>query len=207
MRVLHQFRGLFVLGVVLAASVGGVAQETYFPTHVFGRGQWAGHEASYNSFLLKKLEEPSLFTKARNPSAEAYRFLWFPSFHSPLAVRMDVQSDGTSILTIKMADGHAGFPRTVTKLATSTTRTLSREQTDAFRTKVKSEGFWHTITPDKGGPAATDGDGWIVEGVCKGRYHIVSRAVPNTIPKNARIVQTLGRMLAIDLAQLEIPSE
>lgn len=108
-----------------------------FSPKTFGKGQWAESEASVYSFILKKLEEPPLFTKAQNPSAEAYRFLWLRTFHNPIAVRMEVQPDGSSILTIKVADGHAGFPRTITKLMQSTTRSLSRQQTDEFRKKAQ----------------------------------------------------------------------
>jgi hypothetical protein len=59
----------------------------------------------------------------------------------------------------------------------------------------------------KGKPAATDCDGWILEGIGKGRYHVVVRAIPNTLPENSRMVQSLGLMLAIELGQMDIPED
>jgi hypothetical protein len=125
----YPFRSVLALCLWSAVCTCCVAQENYFPAKTFGKGQWAESEASIYSFILKKLEEPPLFTKAQNPSVEAYRFLWLRTFHNPIAVRMEVQPDGSSILTIKVADGHAGFPRTITKLIQSTTRSLGRQQT------------------------------------------------------------------------------
>jgi len=201
----YLYRSVLALCLWLAACTCCVAQENYFPPKTFGKGQWAESEASLYSFILKKLEEPPLFTKAQNPSAEAYRFLWLRTFHNPIAVRVEVQPDGSSILAIKVAGGHAGFPRTITKLIQSTTRSLSRQQTDEFRKKAQAQGFWNAATHDKGGPAATDCDGWILEGIEKGNYHVVGRAIPNRLPESSRMVQSLGLMLAIELGQMDIP--
>ncbi len=206
MNTFCRIRRVFLVLIFLAASCG--AQETYFPPKVFGEGKRAEFDDDINSFLLKRLEEPSLFTTARNnKSAEVYRFLWFRTFHNPIAVRMDVRPDGTSLLTTKVADGHAGFPRTVTKLIQSTTRSLTREQTETFRRKVTTEGFWKAVSRDTGGPAATDCDGWIVEGVHNGNYHVVERAVPNRKPSTSKLVQSLGRALANELGQMDMPKD
>jgi hypothetical protein len=183
------------------------AQETYFPPKLYGAGQIAASWAESDAFLLNRLEEPSLFTRTPDISAEAYRFLWFRTFHSPIAVRMDVQPDGRSLLTIKVADGESGFPRTVKKLIQNTTRALSRERTDAFRKKLAGKGFWEAASRDKGGPAATDCDSWMIEGLRAGTYHVVERAIPNRLPKTGEIVQSLGLTLAIELGQIDIPKE
>lgn len=204
---LYQTRTFLALFILLGVSSLGVSQEPYFPPNTFGQGQWAESEAGVNSFFLKRIEEPSLFTKAQSKSAEAYRFLWLRTFHYPIAVRVEVQPDGSSVLTIKVADGHSGFPHTVTKLIQNTSRSLTREETNAFRKKVRAEGFWNAATRDTGGPAATDCDGWILEGVSDGKYHIVSRAIPNRLPKTARMIHSLGLMFAIELGRMEIPEK
>ena len=207
MRMSQLCRSVCALSLWLVACTCCIAQESYFPPKTFGKGRWAESEASIYSFMLKKLEEPALFTKAQKPSTEAYRFLWLRTFHNPIAVRMEVQPDGSSILTIKIADGHAGFPRTVTKLIQSTTRSLSRQQTDEFRNKVQTLNFWKAVTHDNGGPAATDCDGWILEGIEKGTYHVVARAIPNRLPATTQTVHTLGLALAVELAQMDIPED
>jgi len=206
-RMLHRIQGLFSLFLLLAACSLCIAQEPYFPPSVFGEGKWGVFEARIDGFYLKRLQEPSLLTEAQSTSTEAYRFLWLRTFHNPVAVRMELQSNGSSILTIKVADGHAGFPRTVTKLIQNTTRSISREQTDAFRKKVQTEGFWNARSRDIGAPDTTDADGWIFEAVTKGKYHIVTRTIPNTLPETCKTVQNLGLMLAIDLGQLNIPED
>jgi hypothetical protein len=205
MDVAYLYRSVLALCLSLGLSTCCVAQEQYFPPKTFGTGQWAEAEADLYSYLLKKLEEPPLFRKVENPSNESYRFLWLRTFHNPVAVRMEVQPDGTSLLTIKVADGEAGFPRTVKKLIQNSTRPLSREQTEAFRKKVTTEGFWKAASRDKGKAAATDCDGWILEGLRSGDYHVVERAIPNTLPKNTQVVQSLGLTLAIELGQMDIP--
>ncbi len=70
-----RIRRVFLALIFLAAWCA--AQEIYFPQKAFGEGKWANVDAEINSFLLTRLEEPSLFAKSRNASAEAYRFLWF----------------------------------------------------------------------------------------------------------------------------------
>lgn len=194
-----------VVALLVLCGAWSAAQEAYFPANAFGKEKRAQWEVAVDSYLLQRLEEPSLFKGAHHASAEAYRFLWLRTFHNPIAVRLELQPDGTSLLTIKVADGHAGFPRTVTKLIQSTKRSLSREQTDAFRTKVRAEGFWNSVSRDSGGPAATDCDGWILEAVKNGNYHVVERAVPNRLPKTTEMVQSIGLTLAIELGEMEIP--
>ena len=201
--MIYLCRSVLALCLLLGVSTCCAAQEQYFPPKTFGTGQWA--EADLYSYLLKKLEEPPLFRKAQNPSNETYRFLWLRTFHNPVAVRIEVQPDGTSLLTVKVADGEAGFPRTGRKLIQDSTRQLSRDQTEAFRKKVTTEGFWKAESRDRGKAAATDCDGWILEGSRSGEYHVVARAIPNTLPENTHVVQTLGLTLAIELGQMDIP--
>jgi len=205
MGMAYLYRSVLALCLLLGGCTYCAAQERYFPPNTFGTGQWAEAEVDRDTYLLKKLEEPPLFRKAQNPSNEAYRFLWLRTFHNPVAVRMEVQPDGTSLLTVKAADGEAGFPRTVKKLIQNSTCSLSRAQTEAFQKKVTTEGFWKTASRDRGKPAATDCDGWILEGLRSGDYHVVERAIPNTLPKNTQIVQSLGLTLAIELGQMDIP--
>lgn len=195
------------LSVLFLLGVCSEAQETYFPPRSFGDGEFAKVATDVNAFLLKRLEEPSVFAQARNKFSETYRFLWFRTFHNPIAVRLDVQPDGTGILTIKVADGHAGFPYTVKKLVQNTQRVLSRTQTEAFRKEVEAEKFWAAPTRDRGGPDATDCDSWIFEAARNGDYHLVQRAVPNRLQQSTRVVKKLGLALAIDLGQMDIPKE
>jgi hypothetical protein len=75
-------------------------------------------------------------------------FLWLRTFHRPVAVRVDVNADGTSRLTIKMTTGAGGHA--AGHLARSDTYTLTREKTTGFLAKIEEDKFWEL--PFKRGP-------------------------------------------------------
>lgn len=156
-----------------------------------------GFKSNWYSSQLHALQEPSLFQLAKSPSAESYRFLWLRSFNHPVAIRLDPKPDGTSVLTTKVADGAGGFrPGT---LSENSSRLLTREQTQAFLSRVDKLGFWKAPNPvnDQRG---TDGSQWIIEGVKGGQYHVVDRWTPGE-----GVVRELGLMLVFDLAKMDIP--
>ena len=129
---------------------------------------------------LRALQEPSLFVLAANREAEAYRFLWLRSFHHPIAVRVDLQADGSWVLVTKVASGAGGYsPGTLT---TNISRQLTTQEAQSFRSEVEGGGFWNAPNPvnDQTG---TDGSDWIIEGVKAGRYHVIDRWSPtNGLP-------------------------
>jgi hypothetical protein len=117
-----------------------------------------------------------------------------------MSVRLDIQSDGTAVLTVKMTSGSGGS--NAGHLIENRTRRLTREQVRAFVDRVSSSEFWRLPTlenPPIGGP---DGSQWIIEGVKNGKYHVVDRWTPKS-----GAIRTLGLALAIDLGQVNIPSE
>jgi len=154
-------------------------------------------KSDWYSAQLSALQEPSLYQMIKSANAESYRFLWLRTFHHPVAVRIDVNPDGTSLLTAKMASGTGGYrPGTI---AENHSKVLSKEQTSAFLLQVKASKFWEARNPvnDQRG---TDGSQWIIEGVERGRYHVVDRWSPTS-----GVARQLGFMMAFDLANLEIP--
>ena len=169
----------------------------YFPKASLGNS--AGDQLKYEWYTaqLSALQEPSLFSMAADPAAEAYRFTWLRSFHHPIAVRLTPQPDGTGVLTVKSASGAGGFRPGV--LSQNTSLPLTRKQTQRFLLRLQQLKFWSLPNPvnDQKG---TDGSQWIMEGVNKGRYHVVDRWTPRSGP-----VRELGEMLAFELAKLTIP--
>ena len=154
-------------------------------------------KANWYSTQLRALREPSLFALATNKKAESYRFLWLRSFHHPVAVRVDLQVDGSWILVTKVASGAGGYsPSTLT---TNTSRQLTAQEAQSFRSMVENGGFWNAPNPinDQTG---TDGSQWIIEGVKAGHYHVIDRWMPNNGP-----ARDLGVFLVFDLARLSIP--
>ena len=118
---------LCVLLTILATASFASAQ--YFPKgSLDSRGDefkddWYSHQ-------LTALQEPSLFAMMKTPSSESYRFLWLRTFDHPIAIRLDLQPDGTGILTTKVASGTGGFRPGV--LAETSSRTLTKVQTEHF---------------------------------------------------------------------------
>jgi len=186
-----------MIGLVLSLVVTAHAQQ-YFPKHALGSSHVEDQlKQNWYSSQLRALQEPSIFALKSMPRAECYRFLWLRTFHHPVAIRLEPKPDGTSVLTVKTADGAGGFRPGV--LTENTSKILSREQTQLFLDRLKNLNFWSAPNPvrDQGG---TDGSQWIIEGVKNGRYHIADRWSP---AKGA--VYELGMFLVFDLAQMDIP--
>jgi hypothetical protein len=110
---------------------------------------------------------------------------------------MYLQADGSWIMVTKVASGAGGYsPGTLTA---NTSRQITAQEVQSFRSKVESDGFWNSPNPIDD-QAGTDGSQWIIEGVKAGRYHVVDRWMPKNGP-----ARDLGLFLAFDLAKLSIP--
>jgi hypothetical protein len=147
---------------------------------------------------LRALDEPSLLEEAKTPSPQSYRFVWLRTFHHPVAVRLDIMSDGTGKLTVKIANGAGGYKPG--KLIENTSPSVTPEQTVKFLQQVKEAGFWELSSYEK--TSGCDGAEWIIEGVKDGKYHVVDRWTPSKGP-----VRELGMTLAFDLAHLKIQKD
>jgi hypothetical protein len=78
--------------IILLASVAE-AQVRYFPPD-FPANWYTQHLTAFN--------ESSLWESSQTQKTQSYRFLWLRTFHHPIVVRIDVNVDGTSLLTTKM---------------------------------------------------------------------------------------------------------
>ncbi|MBV9772196.1 MAG: hypothetical protein JOZ32_21670 [Bryobacterales bacterium] len=172
---------------ILLAAARALAAQQYFPP---------GVTDSYVKHLMA-LKEPSLWGLSRkDATAEVYRFLWLRSFDSPISVRLIVTGDGGRLI-LKMTDGMSGFESG--HLIRDRESRLSKEATDWFLGEVKQVNFWDVPSRDKS-QEGVDGAQWIIEGVKRGRYHIIERYSPD--PKDPAHI--LGIALAIHLARLRL---
>ena len=195
------------MGAVLCSVVmvvvwsAALAQDAYFPEKAFSDDPWSNRfTADWYSHELRILEEPSLVKQASNASSESYRFLWLRTFHHPVAVRVDLRPDGTGVVTIKVADGGAGFPRSSVHLIEDISRPLLREQAKAFLAQIKRGNFWSIgSVPNENG---LDGAEWIVEGVQHGKYHVVQQWSPKEGP-----IHDLGLMFVFGMALMDVPKD
>lgn len=184
----------------LVGSTSG-AQVKYFP----GASLSASHQsdefrAKSYSEQLAALHEPSLWEQSKAQNNQSYRFLWLHTFHHPIAIRIDVNANGTSTLATKMASGAGGYaPGTLVR---NVTTILSKEQTEWFLGKIEEHKFWQLPSVlDATGTVGVDGTQWIVEGTKDHSYHVVDRWSPQDGD-----IRAIGLAMLKDLAKLKIKS-
>jgi len=162
------------------------AQTKYFPPDF---------PPAYYEKHLTALNEPSLWEASKGQKTESYRFLWLRTFHHPIAVRVDLKADGTSLLTTKISSGSGGYDPG--KLIQDETLGLTREQTNRFLGQIEADNFWKlpSVQRDRG----VDGAQWIIEGIRNGSYHVVDRWSPT----NGEI-RALGLFMVNELAKIKV---
>ncbi len=183
-------------------ALSAMGQETCFPQGALSDDSWSDHFKSvWYSEELKRLAEPCLLEVSRGQSRESYRFLWVRSFDPPVAIRVDVRPDGTSVLTTKVANGEAGFLGTITHLVQDVSRPLTREQTQTLLGQVDRTKFW-TLSSSVNDQTGADGAQWVIEGVKGGKYHLVDRWSPKT-----GAVRELALTFLQGVAQMNVPKD
>ena len=71
-----------------------------------------------------------------------------------------------------------------------------------FLGQINAVDFWKLRSMDRSQPPGPDGAEWVIEGFKDGNYHGVSQWSPEN-----GAVRSLGLGLALDLANLKIPSK
>jgi hypothetical protein len=189
---------VFVCLLWMCSSVVG---QQYFPDHAFDQQDKRNDfVVNWYSGQLKALKEPSLWKMSKDfQNEQAYRFLWLRSFHHPVVVRLDVQANGTGILTTKVASGAGGYPPGTP--AEHRTKQIPKEVVESFLAHVDEVKYWSLPTREHPDPnsVAVDGAEWVLEGVRNGTYKIVDRWSPEKGP-----IRDLGLTMTIDLAGMKL---
>jgi hypothetical protein len=192
---------MVIVAVLLFVGVGVWAQAGYFPDGVFDDPDQV---SSWYPYELRVLGEPSLYELAGDASAESYRFLWLRTLDPPVAIRVDVNGDGSGTVTTKIGDGEAGYPTTTKKVVEIDRRVLTREQVQAFAAQIRKLDFWWIATDEDPGDVKNDGSEWVVEAARDGDYNVVARWSPmSNSSAGSKAVLAFGQA-AIDLAQLKV---
>jgi hypothetical protein len=141
---------------------------THAPRH-----RWL--ESKEPSEFLDAMKEPSLRGLAEvDRSLTAYRFLWLPSFHKPVSVRVVMSKEGASLHVVQL-DGSGGHEPG--KIAMSKSLALSQGQREELSRRLDESRYWSL--PSVGNPdLITDGDSLIFEAIQTGKYHVVERHCP-----------------------------
>jgi hypothetical protein len=173
----------------------------YFAEEAFGQG-WAGDFlADWYSEDLFAMKEPSLTTlRDEKPGAVAYRFLWTPSFHPALTVRIVPSASGATLFAVQLEKaGYGGGKPSVSKSIR-----LNREQWQDFERRVNDARFWSLPTDcEKRGMA--DGAAFVMEGVRGGEYHVVhANSQPDADPDFRRykaLCEFMVRLSGLDVME------
>lgn len=176
------------------------AQTRYFPEKTFGDDPRLDRFVSgWYLHQLRALGEPSLLESSKVPSTESYRFLWLRSFHHPVAVRLDVQKDGTGLLITKIASGAGGYPPG--KLISDKKTSLDQGEVRRAVARINGSGFWSRPSYDRE-RAGNDGAEWVVEAGVHGKYHLVSEWTPKNGP-----IHDIGEIFLFELAKINVPND
>jgi hypothetical protein len=147
----------------------------YFPKGTFqersANGQVFDIKDEWYTSHLRSMREPSLSDPSTNMTVIAYRFLWLRSFHNAIAIRLDVHLDSKGTLTTKETNGKGGYKAGT--LILNESHQIAAVQVNIFLDLLQKAAFWSSPTQIPSG--GTDGARWIMEGVEKGRYHVVDR--------------------------------
>jgi hypothetical protein len=124
---------------------------------------------------MKAMEEKPLPIRAADAQSHVYRFTCMRSFHEGFCVVLEIMPDGTGHLTTKMETGRGGYEAGSLRLAGQ--MSVPKSSAEKFADWANTAGFW-TLPRNDPEPPGLDGSRWIIEGVKKGKYHVIERWTP-----------------------------
>ncbi|HTS34522.1 MAG TPA: hypothetical protein VMH04_02555 [Candidatus Solibacter sp.] len=164
-------RTALLLSVMVLLQAASGQDRSYFPAATKpGEDGVSKLEAKWFGTSLQRMNEPHLAPLAVEPDAEVYRILILPTWGNSIAVR--VQKHGAIYrLTARRLSGHAGYDPG--RLAESRDVELTAADSRTLDVLVQDLAFFQIATDDD--VRGSDGDEWVLEGVSKGKYHVVDR--------------------------------
>jgi hypothetical protein len=156
------------------------AQTLYFPPNAFCASHETEHCDRWYAPHLIAMQEPSLWELSKKRSDEIYRFLWLRTFHRPVSARLEIKSDGSGDLVIKVLSGSGDY--NPGHLIQNRKIKAERESVDHFLDLLGKAGFWSAPTEQEVDGVGCDGAQWIMEATKNGQYHVVDRWSPDDGP-------------------------
>jgi hypothetical protein len=123
------------------------------------------------------MKESSLWERSKNSETESYRFLWLRSFHHPAALRLDLASDGSGVLTVKVLSSQGGYDPG--NLIENREVRVEKQNVKRFIEFLSAARFWD-LPAEEQNPSeiVVDGAQWVIEATRDGHYHVVDRVSP-----------------------------
>jgi len=159
-----------------------ISNPTFATDEYFPKGMLGDFVQSWYSEQLTALEEPVLYKGIEDRNKQVFRFTWLRTFHHPISIRLEINTDNTGILYTKMTSGAEGYEPG--KIQIHETKQISKDDVQKFLDLVRLESFWELptkiklINPDGTVSIGLDGAQWILEGSTKDNYHVVDRWSP-----------------------------
>jgi hypothetical protein len=139
--------------------------------------------ASKGHLKLSALFDETPVLPIEDVNAEIYRITIVPAFYPPVTVRVE-KHQARYVLVAKRLSGQGGFD--VGTLQTQKQRGLRSQEWDRLRELLNAADYWELpfvvaeSAPNRKGEMTVclDGSEWTLEGVRRGRFHVVSRNCP-----------------------------
>jgi hypothetical protein len=164
-------KAIILVSALWCAAASAIADDSYFPIKTKSGGEGVtAFESKWYGKSLERMSEPRLPGLAKDVNADVYRIMILPTWGNPIVVRVQRHGELYS-LSARRLDGQGGYDPG--KLVESKNSELSPEDSKTLEQRIQNVSFFQLPTDD--GVFGHDGDEWIMEGVSRGKYHVVVR--------------------------------
>lgn len=174
-------------------------QERYFEPSTYIQLRTSFWTTPYLEHLWA-MSEDSLWQASINPHLHAYRFLWLRTFHAPIVVRLNVDSDGKLLLTSKITSGLGGYRPG--EVIYRDEIEIDQMQMELFLRLLESINFWQMPLEETDGAVGLDGAQWVLEAVTGGKYKMVNRWSPEPEDPFRMAALSLVEMAGLEVEQV-----
>ena len=138
---------------------------------------------------LVRLKEPALYEVAPSADTEAVRFLWFPTFHGTVSVRLVRRGETYALVSTRLS------PDSDTAVVTRRdSLRITAARWAELTAPLRTDAFWSPEPRPEGG-VRIDGSTWRVEATLQGACRAVEYWSPEVAGRGADVLAFGTRML------------
>jgi hypothetical protein len=162
---------IHLISTVCCLLTLALPQHSYFPIKTAAVSEGLTQfESDWYGKSLERMNESPLPEAAENTTTEIYRLLILPTWGNSIAVRVQKRGEFYH-LSARRLDGQAGYYPG--NLVESKDVDLDGENSKTLDALIQSMNFFRMATEDD--VRGADGDEWVIEGVSRGNYHVITR--------------------------------